>query len=439
MTARVIMVAGSASGTGKTTVTAGLIRAWRRRGLAVRPAKAGPDYIDPAFHAAAAGVACVNLDSWAMGGDLLDAILAEAAANADLVVIEAAMGLFDGLSGPPGRTGAAADLAARYRLPVLLVLDVGGQSQTAAAVARGLAAHDLNVHVAGVILNRVASERHRSFVAEAMARVPIALFGALGRDERLAFPSRHLGLVQAGEHADLDARIDRLADAVEAAVDLDAVLAAAVPLRLAAEMRSPLPPPGMRIALAEDAAFSFVYPHVVAGWRRAGAGIRLFSPLADEPPPANCDSCWLPGGYPELHAGSLAAAERFRVGLTEFSRTRPVHGECGGYMVLGEWLEDAAGVRHRMTGLLGHGTSFAERRLTLGYREARLLGGSVLGDAGALIRGHEFHYSTLKQPGNDAPLAEVFDGQGRGIGKAGGCRGNVSGTYFHAIASVQSG
>jgi cobyrinic acid a,c-diamide synthase len=196
----------------------------------------------------------------------------------------------------------------------------------------------------------------------------------------------------------------------------------------------PLPPPGQRIALARDAAFSFVYPHLVEGWRRAGAEIVPFSPLADEPPPDNCDCCWLPGGYPELHTSALAAAARFRSGLASFASTRAVHGECGGYMVLGEGLEDAAGVRHAMAGLLGHATSLAKRQLHLGYREARLLCDSPLGPGGATLRGHEFHYATTIAPGHDEPLAELADGQGRALGKSGGRRGRVTGTFFHAIA-----
>src|SRR5262249_21509800 len=153
-----------------------------------------------------------------------------------------------------------------------------------------------------------------------------------------------------------------------------------------------------------------------------------------EPPPADCDSCWLPGGYPELHAGALAAAQRFRDGLTEFANTHRVHGECGGYMVLGQGLEDADGVRHAMTGLLDHATSFASRTLHVGYREARLLVDSPIGPAGAVLRGHEFHYAALTAAGNDAPLADVADGQGRPLGPSGGRRGHVTGTFFHVIA-----
>jgi cobyrinic acid a,c-diamide synthase len=195
-----------------------------------------------------------------------------------------------------------------------------------------------------------------------------------------------------------------------------------------------LPPPGQCIALASDRAFSFVYPHLLGGWRRAGAQIVTFSPLADEPPPDDCDTCWLPGGYPELHAGALASATRFRAGLVHFARTRPVHGECGGYMVLGQGLTDADGGRHAMTGLLGHATSFARRKLQLGYREARLLIDSPIGSAGSVVRGHEFHYATLISPGDDAPLADLMDGQGRPLGPSGGRRDRVTGGFFHAIA-----
>jgi cobyrinic acid a,c-diamide synthase len=197
-----------------------------------------------------------------------------------------------------------------------------------------------------------------------------------------------------------------------------------------------LPPPGQRIALAEDAAFSFAYPHLVSGWRRAGAEIVPFSPLADEPPPDTCDSCWLPGGYPELHAGRLAQAARFKSGLARFAVTRPVHGECGGYMVLGESLEDADGVTHPMTGLLSHATSLAARRLHLGYRSARLLAPCALGPTGTELRGHEFHYASLTAPGRDEALAALFDAEGNALGPAGGRRGQVSGSFFHAIAGT---
>jgi cobyrinic acid a,c-diamide synthase len=195
-----------------------------------------------------------------------------------------------------------------------------------------------------------------------------------------------------------------------------------------------LTPPGQRIALASDAAFTFIYPHVLEGWRRAGAEIVTFSPLNDEAPPESCNCCWLPGGYPELHAGALADAHHFRSGLVRFAETRTVHGECGGYMVLGEGLEDTDHARHAMTGLLGHATSFAERKLHLGYREARLLCDGPLGSAGTIVRGHEFHYAALISSGSEAPFVELRDGQGCPLGLSGGRRGHVTGSFFHAIA-----
>ena len=437
MTARGLIVAAPHSGAGKTTVTLGLLAALKRRGLAVQAAKAGPDYIDPAFHQAATGRKSVNLDSWAMRPSLLDALVVEAASRADMLVIEGVMGLFDGIDAAAGRTGSTADLAARFVLPVLLVIDVSGQSQSAAALLRGFVTHDPEVKIGGVVLNRVGSERHRKFVADAIAASGIPVLGSVPRDEMIALPERHLGLVQAGEHGDLAERLDRLAAIAETHLDLDGILRLAVPPHLAeAKQATALPPPGSRIALAQDAAFTFVYPHVLDGWRRAGAEIVAFSPLADEPPPKDCDSCWLPGGYPELHAGRLAGAHKFRDGLARFAATRPVHGECGGYMVLGEVLEDADGISHPMAGLLGHATSFARRKLHLGYREATLLADSPIGRAGSRLRGHEFHYAALVATCNDEPLVELADGQGQRLGTSGSWRGHVTGTFFHAIAAA---
>ena len=212
----------------------------------------------------------------------------------------------------------------------------------------------------------------------------VPVVGALPRDDTIALPERHLGLVQAGETEALDARLEAIADFIEAHVDCAGSSHWPRELDLASSAPAPaaVRPPGQRIALARDAAFSFIYPHLVQGWRAAGAEIVPFSPLADEPPPSDCDVCWLPGGYPELHAGRLAAAARFREGLRRFAETRPVHGECGGYMALGESLIDASGVAHPMAGLLGVETSFEKRRMTLGYREARIASDCALGTAG---------------------------------------------------------
>ena len=437
MTARGLIVAATHSGCGKTTATLALFAALRRRGIVVRGAKAGPDYIDPAFHAAATGAPSINLDSWAMAPEILDTLAARQTEGTDLLVIEGVMGLFDGAAGPAGRRGATADLARHFRLPIILVLDVHGQSQSAAAVVRGFASHDPAVRVAGVILNRVGSDRHRALIADALAPLAIPVLGALPRDQQIVLPERHLGLVQAGEHSDLAKRLDMLAQLAESNFDLDRIVELAAPLVLKAdEAVTTIAPPSQRIALARDQAFSFIYPHLTDAWRRAGAEIVPFSPLADEAPDTGCDACWLPGGYPELHAAALANAAKYRRGMQDFAQHHPVHGECGGYMVLGEGLEDASGQRHAMLGLLGHSTSFARRTLHLGYRTARLLIDSPVGAAGGLIRGHEFHYARLIEPGNDAPLVELADAQDAPLGKAGGQRGHVTGTFFHAIASA---
>jgi cobyrinic acid a,c-diamide synthase len=435
MTARAIIVAAPRSGSGKTTVAVGLIGALARRGMAVRAFKAGPDYIDAAFLAAASGTPAYNLDSWAMPSALLDAEIRQAAAVADMLVIEGVMGLFDGIPAPAGRSGSTADLAVQFDIPVLLVLDVSGQSQSAAAVVRGCVSHQSSLRIAGVVLNQVGSERHAQLARDAIASLGVPIVGALSREDTMQIPARHLGLVQASEHGDLSTLLARLAQASARHLDIDAILGMASHPRipqLAATM--PLRPPGQCIALAQDCAFSFVYPHLLEGWRRAGAQIIPFSPLADEPPPERCDCCWVPGGYPELHASALAAASRFRAGLARFAETRWVHGECGGYMVLGQGLQDGQGKHHAMAGLLGHSTSFSARKLHLGYREARLLCDGPIGRAGAVVRGHEFHYATLSGEGSDDPFAILNDGEGRPLGHAGSRRGFVTGSFFHFIA-----
>ncbi|WP_111429607.1 cobyrinate a,c-diamide synthase [Rhodobacteraceae bacterium DSL-40] len=437
MLPRGLMISAPASGTGKTTVMLGLARAFRDRGLTVQPFKSGPDYIDPAFHGAASGRISLNLDSWAMPPDMLDAHLARAG-GADLVLAEGSMGLFDGVAQPgESGNGASADIARRTGWPVVLVLDISGQAQTAAAVARGFPGFREGVDVAGVVLNRVASPRHEALARLGMEAAGLRVFGALPRRRDVEVPERHLGLVQAEEHGSLEPFIANAAAFIAEHLDLDALLAAAAGGGGPAAAPAPaaIRPPGQRIALARDAAFSFTYPHLLDAWRAAGAEILPFSPLADEAPAATADICWLPGGYPELHAGRLAAAGRFRSGLRAFAETRPVHGECGGYMAMGAGLVDAEGTRHEMAGLLGLVTSYETRRMHLGYRLAELQGPLPGQDAGARLRGHEFHYSTiLAQP--DAPLARVSDANGAAVAETGSRRGRASGTFFHLIAEA---
>lgn len=427
-----LLVSAPSSGTGKTTVTLGLLRAFRDDGLTVQPFKSGPDYIDPAFHEAAAGRKSFNLDTWAMNDGLLSAIAREAS-GADLVIGEGSMGLYDGVAGQ-GATGfgSSAETARRMGWPIVLVIDVGGQAQSAAATALGFKAYGEDLPFAGVILNRVASARHERLTRLGMEKAGLPVLGVLPRRGDLALPERHLGLIQAVEHPDLDAAIAGYAGFLRENVDLSALRTAA--RASAVPVSGALPrPPAQRIALAQDAAFSFTYPHLREGWRRAGAEILPFSPLADEAPDPNADLVWLPGGYPELHAGKLAAADRFRAGLAAHAQTKPIHGECGGYMALGEALIDKEGTRHRMAGLLGLVTSYEKRKFHLGYRRAELSAPMPGFDAGCALRGHEFHYSTiLDEP--DAPLANVTDADGNPVPETGSRKGHVTGTFFHLIA-----
>ncbi len=431
------MIAAPRSGSGKTILTLGLMRALRNRGLRVGGAKCGPDYIDPAFHAAATGERSFNLDSWAMDEALLCALAAEAGSGCDLVLCEGSMGLYDGVPAAPGSTGASADVAARLGWPVVLVLDVSGQAQTAAAIVMGCAGYDPRVAIAGVVLNRVASPRHERLVKGAVEARGIPVLGSLPRAEDMMLAERHLGLVQAAEIADLDKRLETAAAFVAGHVDLAHILAVAGAGRFSTSAAAgpALPPPAQRIAVARDEAFSFLYPHILAGWHDAGAEVVFFSPLADAPPPPECDLCWLPGGYPELHAGRLAAAARFMEGLRGFARAKPVHGECGGYMVLGRSLTDKEGTEHAMAGLLGPSFSFAKRKLHLGYREARLAADHPLGVAGTGLRGHEFHYATTMDGDADPPFALFRDAYSETPEPAGSRRGLVTGSFFHAIAA----
>jgi cobyrinic acid a,c-diamide synthase len=432
---RGLVLASPHSGSGKTTLTLGLLRALARAGHRVASAKSGPDYIDPAFHAAASGAPCLNLDAWAMRPELLAALVRQLGRVSELILCEGAMGLFDGLGAT--EIGSTAELAERLDWPVVLAVDSAGQGASVTALLEGFSRHRPSVRVAGVIFNRVGSARHGAVLAEATrAALPkLTILGQVPRDPALALPERHLGLVQAGEHGDLEGFLERAARVVGEACDLDALVALARPARLA-ETRAtaaPLPPLGQRTAVARDVAFGFAYRAILEGWREAGAVLAVFSPLADEGPHEDADAVYLPGGYPELHAGQLAANRRFLEGLrAAAARGVRIYGECGGFMVLGQALVDAQGQRHPMAGLLPVTTSFAKPSLHLGYREARLACATPLGAAGAGFRGHEFHYASLVET-NGPPLFHVADGAGMSLGLAGAVRGPVMGSFLHLI------
>lgn len=427
-----LIIAAPASGSGKTTLTLGLLRHLRDQGVAVASLKIGPDYIDPAFHAAAGGRPCRNLDLWAMRGPTLAAVIDATMAGAELVIAEGVMGLFDGA---PDGSGSTADAALATGWPVVLVVDVRGQAASAAAVIHGFKTFRPEVPVAAVLFNRVGGEGHVRTLKQASAGLGLPILGFVPRSEDCVLPSRHLGLVQAEEHPELEAFLTRTAALVGRHVDIAALKALARPAAFAATTgASSLPPLGQRIAVARDAAFAFSYPHLLDGWRTAGAEIHPFSPLADESPAADADAIYLPGGYPELHAGRLASNDRFLDGLRRMAgRGVTVYGECGGYMVLGRVLIDAEGQPHPMAGLLPVDTSFAERRLHLGYRAMRTLGATPLGPAGAAFRGHEFHFARLLKEDGAPPLFQCRDAVGTELGTAGAISGSVAGSFLHVI------
>ena len=412
------------SGAGKTTLTLGILHALARRGLPVRGAKSGPDYIDPRFHEAACGMTCPNLDAWAMSSARIRAL----AAGDGILMIEGAMGLFDGA--PPDGKGATADLARQLRLPVVLIVDAAKTAQSVAPLVAGFAAHDADVNVAAVILNNVGSPRHEAMLRRALIPLRLPVLGAVYRQNGLTHPSRHLGLVQAGEHPDLDAYLTRAADAVEAAIDLEALMALATALPATTTPTRPKPP-AQRIAIAQDQAFAFAYPHLLADWRAGGAELHFFSPLDDDPAP-DADLIFLPGGYPELHAAQLSAAETFRASMqAAAAKCVQIYGECGGYMTLGNSLTDADGTRHEMLGLLALDTSFAKRKLHLGYRTVTATAGPFIGSFAA----HEFHYATTTGA-TGTPLFAAKDAEANDLGAFGLINGTTCGSFAHLIEKL---
>ncbi|MGL4592971.1 MAG: cobyrinate a,c-diamide synthase [Aestuariivirga sp.] len=423
--AKALVVAAPSSGCGKTVITLGLLRALRHRGLRVASAKVGPDYIDPRFHEAATGRPCFNLDPWARDKAQIRTLLRSLSGDADIIVIEGVMGLFDG---PDGAAGSTADLASSLGLPVILAVDARHQAQSVAALVHGFSTFRPDVTVAGVLLNRVSSDRHAAVLHGALGH---RVLGTLRHDDSLVLPSRHLGLVQAEENQDLETFIETAALAVARETVLDRILEIAGQLVGESVIREALPPLGQRIAIARDAAFAFAYPHLLHQWHRSGASLSFFSPLANEPAEPDADAIFLPGGYPELHAARLSANAAFLAGLRMSKGL--IYGECGGYMVLGEALVDARGTSHAMAGLLPVVTSFANRKLHLGYRQLTPEPGAPWSSP---LRGHEFHYSSIVQEGAADRLFSARDAAGRDLAPMGLRRGKVMGSYAHAICEA---
>lgn len=429
---RGLILAAPSSGSGKTTLTLALLRYFKNNNLRVGPAKVGPDYIDPAYHTAAAGRPCFNLDPWAMRQESLAAIITHSGQDVDVILTEGVMGLFDGVAGGAGST---AELAKKIGWPVILVIDVKGMSASAAAILHGFASFDPEVTVGGVIFNRVGSPRHAELLKEACEPLGIPVLGYLKRQDDLVLPNRHLGLVQAIEHSKLDGYLDKAAEQVGWDVRCEELLKQARPSILSHnDLHSFVPPIGQRIAIAQDVAFSFIYPALLEGWKKAGAELSFFSPLADDKPCTEADAIYLPGGYPELHVGQLGANQTFLKSLRQAANNnKTIYGECGGYMVLGMGLIDNRGDHHELAGLLPVETSFAVRRRSLGYRDVTTLRNTALGKKGSTFKAHEFHYSTVVGDEGDHPLFDVRDAAGQKQGQVGCVSGSVMGSYIHLI------
>ncbi|MEP0518938.1 MAG: cobyrinate a,c-diamide synthase [Hyphomicrobiales bacterium] len=426
--ARGLMLAAPSSGSGKTLTTLALLRVLKNKKHAVAGAKSGPDYIDPKFHEAASGNPSFNLDGFAMPDATLRYWANQAAPASGLLLVEGAMGLFDGAA---NGTASSADLADALGIPVVLIVDCKGLGQSVAPIVSGFAAFRKTTRIAGVILNRVGSDRHFHILKSAFDQLNVPLIGHIRANQQLILPSRHLGLVQAREHSDLDAFLDMAAEQVSTHLDLDMLVDLAMPIQAAENPLDTAPPFGQTIAIARDEAFAFCYPHQLNAWQHAGATLKFFSPLNDEGPALDADAVFLPGGYPELHAGTLANADRFRRSMEAAKdRNALIYGECGGYMVLGNWIVCAEKQTHRMLGFLPLETSFAERKLHLGYRKLMPLQSDIWSGE---LAAHEFHYATTVQTGDASPLFSAKDALGENLGNIGLRIGRTIGSFAHLI------
>jgi len=435
-----IIIAGTHSGVGKTTITVGLIAALRRRGLTVQPFKVGPDYIDPTYHTLSAGRRCRNLDTWLMPPEHIGPLVVSAAADADLALVEGVMGLFDGL-GYEEETGSTAEIAKLLDLPVILVIDAAKMARSALAMLFGYQRFDPDVRLTGVILNRVGSGSHGRGVASAIEKASaVPVLGWIPRDARLHIAERHLGLVPAVEPGRWSDFVAAAAETVSARLDLDLLCRRAggvSPLIRRGDHQGAHAPRSPRtrpvIAVARDEAFHFTYEENLELLRAAGADVAFFSPLRDSSLPPESAGIILSGGFPEMFAAQLAANTGMMDAIREAHRQElPIYAECGGLMYLTETIVDQDGRSHDMVGLLP-GRSLMSERLTLGYRRGRVLASSWLFEAGEEVRGHEFHYSQWEDRPADLPPAYMLrSARGNGEPWSEGARlGNLWASYVH--------
>jgi len=439
--AKAILIAGTHSGCGKTSVALGLMAALTARGYAVQPFKVGPDFIDPGHHRRVTGRESHNLDGWMLDQDSNRSIVGRSVQDADIAVIEGVMGLFDGFSGTQ-EAGSTAQMAKWLGIPPLLVADVRSMARSAAALIQGYASFDPDLALAGLLLNRVGSQRHRDILKQALTSAGSSrIWGFLPRRSELEIPSRHLGLVTDDDWDSGADVVDRLGGWIEDSCDLDGLVESAPDIETGPQPEALSPRPsapsssagsGVRIGLARDAAFCFYYGENLRLLRQAGAELIFFSPLTDKALPEDLQGLYLGGGYPELHSRELADNLPMLESIRMFCGSgRPVYAECGGFMYLMRDLRDLEGQRQSLAGIFPFGAFMEGRFRALGYREVRTRRPSLLGPAGTRLRGHEFHYSRIDDPVADQPLLyELIERQGAER-LEGFCAGNVLGSYVH--------
>ena len=396
-----LVIAGTHSGCGKTTITLGLMSALAQRGLKVAPFKVGPDFIDPGHHRRVCGVTSRNLDGWMLSKAYNLNSFRNAAATADIAVVEGVMGLFDGYDGKT-ESGSTAQMAKWMGLPTILIVDAKSMARSAAAVVLGFEKFDKDLNYAGIILNNVASDRHLHYLTEALERnVDMPCLGGIGRNEKISIPERHLGLVTVEDHPLTDAAMAALIEIIEKCINLDSLLESLAEFDPVADPEitdTDQTIPSVRIGVARDKAFCFYYPDNFDLLQAAGAELVFFSPISDKRLPADLDGLYLGGGYPELVADRLAANARLRKQIKAGSQEgMPIYAECGGFMYLCSELWNPKGIRYPMTGCFPFSAQMFPRLKALGYREITLTKDTIIGPAGQTIRGHEFHYSELRK------------------------------------------
>ncbi len=429
---KAIIIAGTSSGCGKTSVALGLMKAFARKKLSVQGFKSGPDFIDPGLHRMATGLPSHNLDGWMLPAEEIRRIFRRNNEGCDLSIIEGAMGLFDGI-GANREEGSTAQLAKILDVPVLLVVNARGMARSAAALVKGYAEFDPDLRLESVLFNMTGSPTHGRILAQALEVLPsVHVFGSLPRVSDLQLPSRHLGLVTAEDLDRREERLNALADWVENALDLDSLYKSLPDCTLPTLNDGGSKMPEIRIGYARDRAFCFYYEENLRLLRQAGAELVPFSPLQDAHLPPALRGLYLGGGYPELHARELAANETMRTKIRDFCLSgKPVYAECGGFMYLMRSIVSRAGQDLPMVGVFDFTCSMQGRHQALGYREVELTGSCFLGQAGAKARGHEFHYSVLH--GADPGVTDIYNVVDRSghTAKGGFLKNNCLSSYVH--------